>query len=434
MQESTYNVILELDHEFILLNTLSLNMMSLSVEESKLLQQGKYNNIENETYTDLVEGGFLVEDAKQEKVEYLKSFIAQQESKNLSIKLLLSTTCNSKCVYCYQQFAGYTAQTITGSEVSSFCKWLQQYCSDNAIESLSIELFGGEPLLASSQIPNLLNQLNFIKSTLNIPIDLAIITNTSLLTKELAKLLCENDVELKISIDGRKDTHDYRRPLKNGVSSYESTFSAIKLFAEYGRVDLVTVRYNLDKNNYHDIEFVAKQLHELGVQRLYCGEVMFRGKKTPYTPNTITTLEMIKKGWITNIYSILSKYEYTNNICNIELYKPCQFYCKHSYVVSPTLEIAKCDELLDIKEYQIGKISPLGELVLSNDNYNKCTTNTPEKDNKCWNCNLLPICGRGCPIEAMNTTGSPYNHVCENIELMKEKIKLLLSNYDDSNS
>lgn len=434
MQFSTYNIVLNLDDQLILLNTLSLNMVEVGQEDATLIKQGQFNKLNDELKRELEDGEFVVEDALKEKDDYLKSFKAQQDAKLLSIKLLLSTTCNSKCVYCYQQFAGYTTQTIKESEVNSFCRWLQQYCLKNSIESVSIELFGGEPLLASSQIPGLFAQLNRIKSTLNIPVELSIITNTSLLTKELAKLLCENDVELKISLDGKKETHDSRRPLKNGMSSFECTISSIKEFADLGRVDLVTVRYNIDKNNYNDIEAVAKQLYDLGVQRFYCGEVMFRGKETTYSPNTISSLEMIKKGWVTNMYSILKKYGYSNSICEIDLYKPCQFYCTHGYVVSPTLEVAKCDELLDIKEYQIGKINADGELVLSNDNYQKSISNSPEKDTKCWNCNLLPICGRGCPIEAMNTTGSPYNHVCENVDLIKEKLKLLLSNYNECNS
>ncbi|MCQ2208175.1 MAG: hypothetical protein MJZ02_08165, partial [Paludibacteraceae bacterium] len=74
-------------------------MVEVGQEDATLIKQGQFNKLNDELKRELEDGEFVVEDALKEKDDYLKSFKAQQDAKLLSIKLLLSTTCNSKCVY-----------------------------------------------------------------------------------------------------------------------------------------------------------------------------------------------------------------------------------------------------------------------------------------------------------------------------------------------
>jgi uncharacterized protein len=432
MEWSNYNIILDYDHELLFLNSLSLNLIPITTNIKDIICSSSPNSLPTTFLEDFIKGGFVINDRVEERKSYIDSFKNAINEKVLSVKFLLSTTCNSACVYCYQKFAGYYAQIIDVKKIDIFFMWVDNYVRLNRIKEFSLELFGGEPLLAHQYFPYLFKKLSEFKSNNNIKTQVSIISNLSLLTDDLIQILVDNDVEFKISIDGNKQVHDSRRHLKNGESSYDKTVEAIKKIAQLGRIDLVTARMNVDKNNIGEVSYVADLMHNLGVQRFYCGIVHFRRKTTNYSPYIFSEKDLILGGINKELFDIVSKYGYADTPCSISLYEPCQFYRKHSYVISPILEVAKCDELLDIREQQIGRIDDDGVMVFMNDNYNLATTNTPDMDPECKECNYLPLCGRGCPIAAMNETGSPFNHVCMNKELLKDKIKLLLSVQDEN--
>ncbi len=427
MKFSRYNIEIDIDGNRMLMNTVSLDLLPID-SDFPLCQNGIDSaKLSSEQISMLQEGGFIVDDALDELQVIEDKFDAEKTESLMSVKLLLSTECNSNCQYCYQHFANYENSTISDAQIRTFVLWVNNYVVENNIQKFSLELFGGEPLLASKHLPLLFDLLNELKSNrLFSEFSVSIITNTSLFTDQILSLLVKNDVEFKFSIDGPKNVHDNRRPLKNGTSSYDKTIEAIKKIKEMGRIDLVTARFNLDKGNIECLENVAQSLHELGVERLYCGRVFFRGKSTPYSTNIINEKSYYQNGMCLKIFHVLSKYGYSDTPCVIEPSRVCQFYRLHSYVVSPKLEVAKCDELLDIKEQRVGYIDSSGSLKKIGENYQLQTGKTPSKDTECKNCAYLPICGMGCPIEAMNLTGSPLNHVCMNKEQLQEKIKILL--------
>lgn len=427
MKFSKYNIEINVDGNRMLMNTASLDLLPIDSEFPLCQNEIDFAKLSSEQISMLQESGFIVDDALDELQVIEAKFDAEKTESLMSVKLLLSTQCNSNCQYCYQHFANYESMTINDTQIRVFVMWVNDYVEKNNIQSFSLELFGGEPLLASKQLPLLFDLLNELKSKRHFgEFSISIITNTSLFTDQILTLLIKNDVEFKFSIDGPKNVHDSRRPLKNGTSSYDKTLETIKKIKEMGRIDLVTARFNLDKENVECLENVAQTLHELGVERLYCGRVFFRGKSTPYSTNVINEKSYYQNGICLKIFHVLSKYGYSDTPCVIESSRVCQFYRLHSYVVSPKLEVAKCDELLDIKKQQVGYIDSSGLLKKVGQNYQLQTERAPSKDIECRNCAYLPICGMGCPIEAMNLTGSPLNHACMNKELLQEKIKVLL--------
>jgi uncharacterized protein len=179
---------------------------------------------------------------------------------------------------------------------------------------------------------------------------------------------------------------------------------------------------NIDKQNLHNVEALAKVLYNMNIRKFYCGRVLFRGKQTAYDINVISTDEF-DKSYDWELYKILKKYGYANVPAHFEINTSCQFHNKYGYVVSPNLEVAKCDELLDLPEYRIGYINDEGKLVKTNDNYGKQTKTNPSDFEECNDCKLLPICGAGCPIVSLNAKGDLYSSNCkETLDSVRNKI------------
>jgi uncharacterized protein len=428
MKFSKYNVFVNGQEARMLLNTISLNMVPMTKELEKSIEKCNPDILPHEQLSVLIDGAFVVDNDVDEICAIENRFNKEKQEPIMMIKYLLSTGCNSDCLYCYQHYAHFNGMTTDAEKIRTFFVWIDGYIQKNRIEKVVIELFGGEPLLAAKHLPLFFALLNNLKEKYTCKdFSVSIITNASLLTTDILNLLVENEVEFKFSIDGPQNVHDQRRPLKTGISSYERTIDAIHNIKELGRIDLVSIRYNLDKNNIDYLEDVAHRMQELGVKRVYCGKIFFRGKETPYTPNIIDELQYYQDGTCAKLYGILSKYGYSDTPCAITDFEVCQFYRLHSYVLSPKLEVAKCDEILDSKEQQVGYINENAELILVGDNYKLQTGCSPMKDAECKECAYLPICGMGCPAQAMNLTGSPLNHSCMNKEILQEKINVLLS-------
>ena len=97
---------------------------------------------------------------------------------------------------------------------------------------------------------------------------------------------------------------------------------------------------------------------------------------------------------------------------------------------SPNLEIAKCDELLDNDEFKIGYLNDVGELIYTNDNYQKQIEMSPGNNETCRNCKLLPMCASGgCPVETLNLKDTIYSYSCTavNYKSIEKKIENIIN-------
>jgi uncharacterized protein len=246
-----------------------------------------------------------------------------------------------------------------------------------------------------------------------------------LLTDDLLELFIDNNVVLKITIDGVGEVHNRRRrPRNNSINAYETIIDNIRKVTERGRSDLLDIRMNLDYDNLLEVEELAREMYTLGITNFYCGRVLFRGKRTEYD-NKIISEEEFDRSIDYKLYEILKEYGFSNTPSSIKLNLPCQFYNHFGYVIAPDLKVAKCDELLDIPEHTIGYINDKGKLIYTNGNYQMQSSSSPDDYEQCRNCKLLPVCGSGCPIVSLNTKGSIYTNSCT---VSEESIKLKLTN------
>ena len=148
----------------------------------------------------------------------LKYYNEVSNSKDeLNIMLLLTQRCNCKCIYCYEESSIMDGTDL--ENIDDIYYFLLEYVKEYGYKKINIVFYGGEPLLNKKKI-DILSEKLFKKYGNNYCFD--IVTNGTLI--ELNDILLWKEYGLrrvKITVDGDEESHNCRRPLKNGANAYQ---------------------------------------------------------------------------------------------------------------------------------------------------------------------------------------------------------------------
>ncbi len=201
-------------------------IMALGCEYIDLIEDSSVKN----QILKLFRQGFLHNPICDIEHPYTKysEFILERSVETLTLEI--TQNCNFKCRYC--SFANQNAER--SHSASHMSKEIIQKAIDlykqSSIDfpSVSISFYGGEPLLAFSQIKYAMEYAE--KSFFSKPIKYYMTTNAALLSGEVVDFLVNKNVDLLISYDGPQEVQDKnRRFLANG----KSTFDIVKKNLEY---------------------------------------------------------------------------------------------------------------------------------------------------------------------------------------------------------
>ncbi len=150
-----------------------------------------------------------------------------------------TTRCNMNCYYCLRDFndEGYV---ISDDVLEKIVNWICDYCDEKHINHISIQPWGGEPLLAIDKI--IYMRKMFINR--NIGTTITVQSNGLLLTEEMAYKLKENNINIGISVDGCAKIHDIHRKDCGGNSTYSKVKNAIIVAKRIIDDDIGTITVN----------------------------------------------------------------------------------------------------------------------------------------------------------------------------------------------
>lgn len=201
----------------------------------------------------LLEKGICCKSMLDERAIALERFTETSYSnEELVLVLLLTGKCNCKCIYCYEEDIEL--------DFSSFCKidkilsFIADCVYQRSIKKVRVVFYGGEPLLNKNTITEVAIKLNEIYGD---NFKFSIVTNGTLLKYDDVKNWVELGLEkIKVTIDGNKDSHDLRRPFKDGSGTYNLILSNLE---EVSNLVKVIINVILDE----DIAGVAEMIKEI---------------------------------------------------------------------------------------------------------------------------------------------------------------------------
>ncbi|MDD2493405.1 MAG: 4Fe-4S cluster-binding domain-containing protein, partial [Bacilli bacterium] len=128
--------------------------------------------------------------------------------------------CNLSCRYCFAKEGTYNTQRDYMS--LSVGKASIDFLIHNSgnIKNLEVDFFGGEPLLNIDVVKQIVEYAKIKAEQAKKTFDFTLTTNCINLNEETRDFLNREMVNVVLSIDGRKETHDKVRCTRSGISVY----------------------------------------------------------------------------------------------------------------------------------------------------------------------------------------------------------------------
>lgn len=372
-----------------------------------------WNEDEIELRNILLNQGILTEEDDEILIYKYKYYSHSFNKKNFHLCIAPTMKCNFSCFYCFEE--GNKNLSTMNEDVEEA---LVRYIESNKDNQISINWFGGEPMLAIEKILSISRKLNEKK----IVFSSSMVTNGSLLNKRnIEKLDILHLTHIQISLDGLTDVHDNRRCFKNGTPSFDIILSNIDNFINSTSIPLY-IQVTIDKTNqtaYEDILSSFKQKYPtlLGKRiQIGCNFVQdrtgFEQSSVCYTNEEIFNKKIanIKTGEINELTPFLPGISY-----------PCMYRHIKSFCIDPSGNMYKCLEHLGDPQYKIGNI--LEGKISQRKMVMATFQEDPFINTECLSCNVFPVCGGGCPVDRIK---KKINHEIDCCSIYRTKLAKML--------
>lgn len=338
-----------------------------------------------------------------------------------SIYYILTESCNMSCRYCFVQQKPHHMSLETAMDTT---KWL--IAQAEAVGKIpTTNFFGGEPLLMWDEI--IVPVTEYVRNVYGKPFRLGMTTNGVLLDKEKLDFMKANDIGCLFSIDGPKDIQDRNRPLKSGGSSYDVVAPKIPMILDY--YPNMTFRSTID----HDDKDVMVRIHKFAVENGYNNIFCIPNNLSTWSNDEVDNLkkqlhdltdywmDLFREGKVVD-FNPLGRAFYDimriNHNISHNIHRPPRQKCGVGGTGFVSIDweggIYTCQEMVGNAEHSekfyVGSIydgvneNKRLELLKS---FNAQNVRS-EKDNRCNDCLLNPICDGSCVMNNVIKTGSRH--------------------------
>lgn len=413
MKKSRYNHLIALDGGGLLAyNCLTGAIAEIDTETASRIRILLDSPEEAETDEDreivesLVGAGYLVEDSTDELGDlWAESRRNRQQMGTLALTIAPTLGCNFDCDYC---FISRSAVRMDEKTQKALLEYVENRMDE--IGGLRLSWFGGEPTLCFSMIDKMQTALNEMAARHNVKIGpVSMVSNGHLLNRKMAQRMKElGFIRVQITLDGPAAVHDTRRKLRNGKGTFDTILSNLTEIVDLLKVH---VRINVDKDNAQSAIEVMQILDRLEILPKVtvafaqvrsigdvCASIRDRCFYEEAFSNRLVDLyeELINQG----IYRVESPRSHNAVYCGA--------LTEHCLAVSPTGHLFRCRDSLTLDpEKAIGDIFCTPPSEAQKRNLEKFRSWDPFQFQECRECDILPICLGGCPLQAQeNTNGN----------------------------
>lgn len=324
--------------------------------------------------------------------------------------LILTGSCNLKCPGCYLW------EMVHGRNVGSFGKLMTKETVVNALDLFKvilekneatnpeIVLYGGEPLLNKECLYLAITYAKQIIPDCSITLN----TNATLMTNEIAELLGKYDVGVAVSIDGPKQIHDYNRPDTLGNGSFDRALKGFRILQDHSvrtSISCTMLPSNVDSI----VDITRWLIEDLGVTsldlNLFLGSFPDTKSLDRYGKTASKALiesYKISRGFGVHLDRMARKLD--PFIEGRLVFNGCGA-CGQQVVVTPDASIGTCQAGMNNDQYFVHTKGNLFDPT-NHKIWVEWRRRSPFNIASCLNCEVLGICGGGCPYNAALNSGS----------------------------
>lgn len=205
----------------------------------------------------------------------VQSYLRQPPNKMM---LLVQTSCNLACTYCYEVTNGFhkNGGTMDLETAKRSVEFLIRRAEHRP--ELEITFFGGEPLMAFRRVREVVDYCRSREAATGKTFAFKMTTNATLMTDEIVRYLVEQRFVVMISLDGDPAAADsIRVDLKGRGTTERAVANAKKLVAAQRAAGLLeaSIRATMAPGN-HSLTRIKRYLEAQGFQRIVIGAAMGR--------------------------------------------------------------------------------------------------------------------------------------------------------------
>lgn len=364
-----------------------------------------------------IDGGMII-DKNLNELEYLKFLHYSNRFANnncFTLTLLPTNACNCRCAYCFEKEYNYKNGLMSEKVQNEVINLVDKNLHENG--KLELMWFGGEPLIGIDVIREIHRKLRLLKEKKNIYISSGMVSNGVLLTPQISKELVEIGIsKIQITLDGPKRIHDTRRKLQNGKGTFDDI---VKNISDADKKLEITVRVNVDKQNFEFMEelleeLVSKGLNEMENISLYFGMVKDYSGGSYNCNIYYSTKEYAEKE--NKLHALAEQKGFLVDLLPRENIVNCGALFPNTLVVEADGTLQKCWNTVGDKTKSIGNLLE-NEENMANPNLMKWLGWNPLEKEKCLGCKKLPLCFGGCPYFSIYNSDEYYMYECNPIAL-----------------
>lgn len=328
----------------------------------------------------------------------------------------LTNRCNMQCKYCLRD-VNHETQSASPKTIADICTYINEYSAVYHPKNISVQPWGGEPLLELDQILTMRRLINPSGTKVHFSIE----TNGLLLNDEVLKKLYDARIGLGVSIDGYAAIHDGQRISASGMGTHQIVEShlkkAIKLFGD--RVGTITT---VTKRSAPHIEYILDYLvQEIGLKHVKfnfvhpslffdCDDICVDDELIAETILHLLRrlVELIEKGYKIEEHNISVKLRniITNQFTDICHSRGCNGG-RRMIVFDRNGNIYPC-EMTDMPEEKLGCIYDSGDLTeLVTLSVAKHDFFCAKKEEICDTCEWYVFCRGGCTVRTISCGKRP---------------------------
>ncbi|MBO5469217.1 MAG: thioether cross-link-forming SCIFF peptide maturase [Lachnospiraceae bacterium] len=343
--------------------------------------------------------------------------------------LHIAHDCNLACKYCFAEEGEYHGgRALMSYEVGKKALDFLIANSGNRV-NLEVDFFGGEPLMNFQVVKDLVAYGRSKEKEFNKKFRFTLTTNGMLLDDDVMEFANKEMANVVLSIDGRKEVHDFMRPTRNGKGSYDLIIDKFKKMAEMRHQTNYYVRgtfthYNLDfsKDVLHLADMGFKQISAEPVVAPDDMDYAIREEDLPklfeeYDALAKEMVEREKEGKGFNFFHFMI--DLTGGPCLYKRLSGCGSGTEY-LAVTPWGDLYPCHQFVGMEQFKLGNVDTGIEKTDIVDEFKLC--NVYAKD-KCKDCFARFYCSGGCAANSYNFHGNLLDAYDVGCELERKRVE-----------
>ncbi|MDR2980072.1 MAG: 4Fe-4S cluster-binding domain-containing protein [Bacteroidales bacterium] len=332
------------------------------------------------------------------------------------ITVMPTLDCNFNCWYCYEE---HSKEKMSGSIQKAILKHIRQVLDENNLKLLSLDWFGGEPLLYFNDVVySLSSKIKRECEKHSVSFTNGITTNGALITNDMLKKL--NSIALfsyQITLDGHELHHNQVKKTSLSHNEYRNILNVLFNLCESIEKLTLLVRINYSPKN---IDNIHKIIDDIPIK--YRDKMSISFQQVWQTQHESLDLK---------IKSIIEKFiaaGFRIEKPNIEnAFHKCYADVINQVVITPNGDVFKCTARDFINHKPDGILQNDGSIEWHAPYYNRLSKTTIEYE-KCYDCKVLPACWGPCSQKLLEYQKGDFEKIC-NINGVEKTIENMMADF-----